>query len=153
MKHYPIPSHRLHEIVRATKCLQAGEAVAFLNKGSKGKKLDVRLDLVDGEFVGLRLFVHCGDHEKIKSYESGLCVAGPRVRGIGYSPVKVMRKYKAFIPKGWHENVIDPNLPDTDDDANRHIALPGFDPTDLQDFTRKSAKRWHIDLEYGEDLL
>lgn len=153
MKPYHIPSHRLHEIVRAPKCVQSNKKLDFQTRGTKGKKLDARLDLKDGPFVDLRFFVHCGDHEVPTTYESGLCVDGPRVRGIGYSPVPRRRKYKEYIPKGWHENVIEPNLPDTDDNANRHIPLPDFYPTDLQDFTRLSAARWQIDLDYGEGLL
>ena len=70
MKNYPIPSHRLHEIVKAAKCPQVGESLEFHNRGGKGKKLDVRLDLVDGEFVGLRLFVHCGNGPKSPSEKS-----------------------------------------------------------------------------------
>lgn len=153
MKPYQIPSHRLQEIVLAPKCVQLGQSLDFQKKGSKGNKLDTRLELKDGPFVDLRFFVHCGNNEQPTTYESGLCVAGPRVRGIGYSPVRRMRKYREYIPKGWHENVIDPNLPDGDDDANRHFPLPDFHPTDLKDFTKKSATRWHIDLDYGEDLL
>lgn len=89
MKPYHIPSHRLHEIVQAPKCLPSGESTGFETKGSRGLKLDARLDLIDGDFVGLRLFVHAGDREIVTTYESGLCVAGPRVRGIGYSPLRV----------------------------------------------------------------
>ncbi len=153
MKPYPIPTHRLHEIVRAPKCVQSGLSLDYQQRGTKGKKLDARLELKDDVFVDMRFFVHCGDHECPTTYESGLCVGGPRVRGIGYSPVRRMRKYKEYIPKGWHENVIDPNLPDTDDNANRHIPLPHFSPTDLQDFTRQSADKWQIDLDYAESLL
>jgi len=153
MKAYPIPSHRLREIIGAAKCLQEGQEAEFRNYGSKGKKLDARLDLADGGFLDLRLFVHCDDPEVVNRFESGLCVAGPRVRGIGYSPVAVQRKYKEYIPKGWHENVIDPNLPIQDDNHNRHVALPDFAPTDLQDFTRKSAQRWNINLDFEEELL
>ena len=53
MRPYRIPSHRLHEIVQATKCLQPGESTEFETKGTRGLKLDAQLDLCDGEFVGL----------------------------------------------------------------------------------------------------
>lgn len=153
MKPYAIPSHRLHEIVKSAKCPQEGENLEFRNRGQKGKAMDVRLDLVDGPYLDLRLFVHCGDAGLVTTCESGLCVAGPRIRGIGYSPVRRMKKYKEHIPKGWHENVIDPNLPDTDENANRHIPMPDFRPTDLQDFTRKSALKWQIELDFEPGLL
>lgn len=153
MKTFPIPSHRLHEIVQSPKCLQIGESAEFETKGTRGLRLDARLDLIDGKFVGLRLFVHAGDREIVTTYEAGLCVAGPRVRGIGYSPLRVLKRYKEHIPEGWHENVIDPNLPDTDLNHNRHVALPDFTPVDVQDFTRRSATRWHIDLEFAEELV
>ena len=40
MKTYPIPSHRLHEIVQAAKCLQPGESTEFETKGTRGLKLE-----------------------------------------------------------------------------------------------------------------
>ena len=153
MKTYPVPSHRLHEIVRAPKCVQDGQATAFRHYGSKGRKFDSRLDLTNGSFMDLRFFVHSPAPEVVTTFESGLCIAGPRVRGIGYSAVRRLRKYKERIPQGWHENIIDPNLSPGDDNHNRHEALPDFSPTDLQDFTQKSATRWNIRLDFGEGLL
>ncbi|MFQ3670567.1 MAG: hypothetical protein SNJ84_03825 [Verrucomicrobiia bacterium] len=153
MKFYPIPSHRLQEIVKAPKCLQEGQSTEFRHYGSKGHKLDARLALMDGHHEDMRLFVHTSDPHLVTRFESGFCIAGPRVRGIGYSPVRVMRKYKEYIPKGWHENVIDPNLPGKDEDHNRHIPLPDFSPTDLRDFTKKSADRWNIQLDFDQELL
>lgn len=153
MKPYPIPSHRLHEIVKAPKCLQEGQSAEFRHHGSEGHRLDARLALLDGHYEDMRLFVHTSDPNIVTRFESGFCVAGFRVRGIGYSPVLRMRKYKEYIPKGWHENVIDPNLPIEDDNHNRHVALPDFAPTDLWDFRKKSADRWNIQLDFDQELL
>lgn len=151
MKPYPHPSHRLNELVNAEKCPQEGSSLDFGPRGSKGKSLDLRLDLLDGPFVDLRFFVHTHNPADVTSYESGLCIDGPRIRGIGYSPIQRLKKYKVYIPKGWHENVCNPNL--SGDDANRHDPLPDFQVTDLRDFTRKSADRWKIRLDYGEELV
>jgi hypothetical protein len=78
---------------------------------------------------------------------------GERIRGIDYSKIRRHRRYKEHIPKGWHENVIDPNLPTDHDDRNRHLALMHFEPTDLKDFLHRVAKQWHIELEVEGLLL
>lgn len=80
-------------------------------------------------------------------------LADQRVRGIGYPATRQARFYKERIPKGWHENVIDPNLPRRDDDRNRHEALADIEPADLGAFLRKVCKRWNIELPSGEAFL
>jgi hypothetical protein len=151
MKPYPFSNLRIAEIVRTGKCLEEGEVLEFTKHGASGLGLDVNAALKDGQYLAMRFVVHCSDAARPHSYESGFLLAGPRVRGIGYSPIERKKKYKVHIPKGWHENILDPNL--VGDDANRHEALPDFSPTDLKDFTKKSAARWNIDLEFHEGLL
>lgn len=151
MKAYPFPAARVFEILKTPKCLEESEDLEFAKHGGSGLGLDVKAALKDGQYLDIRFVVHCSEPARPHTYESGFLLAGPRVRGIGYSPIERKKKYKVHIPKGWHENVIDPNL--SGDDANRHEALPDFSPTDLRDFTEKSAARWNIDLEFHEELL
>ncbi len=151
MKTYPFSPVRIEEIIKAGKCLDEGEDLEFSKHGGSGLGLDLRPALKDGQYLDMRFVVNCSDPARTDTYESAFLLAGPRVRGIGYSPIERKKKYKVHIPKGWHENVIDPNI--SGDDGNRHVALPDFFPSDLRGFTRKSAERWRIDLEFHGDLL
>jgi hypothetical protein len=72
---------------------------------------------------------------------------------VRYSPIVRKRFYKAHIPRGWHENYIDPNLPTADANRNRHLPLASFHPSDLQHFLHLIANQWHIDLEFERELL
>jgi hypothetical protein len=150
---FRFPSHRLQEIVRAEKVIRSGQRTVFEAEGSKGKKLSVDLDLMDGPLMNLKLIIHCFDATNPQSYRAALVLEGERIRGVDYSAVARKKFFKEFIPKGWHENVIDPNLSTNDDNRNRHVALEKFAPTDLQHFLRLVAERWNIELEAAEVLL
>ena len=73
---------------------------------------------------------------------------------MGWHATGEKRHYgKQVIPKGWHQNVIDPNLPLDSADFNRHLPLPNFDPAELTAFFIATARLWHIDLTFAEGLL
>lgn len=144
---------QIAEIVKAAKVLREGRSLVFRGYGEKSKSLDVDLDLKDGALLDLRLRISGGRFDDPTTYEAALILADQRVRGIGYSATRRMRFYKERIPKGWHENVIDPNLPTRDDHYNRHEPLTGFEPTDLDDFLRKVCQRWNIELPIKNVLL
>jgi hypothetical protein len=115
--------------------------------------LDVDLDLKVGALMDLRLRICAGRFDDPTTYEAALILADQRVRGIGYSATRKARFYKQRIPKGWHENAIDPNLPTRDEERNRHKPVTDIEPTDLEDFLRKVCKRWNIELPSGDALL
>jgi hypothetical protein len=146
-------SPRIHEIVTAAKCPREGQRIDFEKHGEKGATLTMDVELKDGPLLSLKLYVSCYDVAHPESYRAALALDGERVRGVDYSPIARKKRYKEHIPKGWHENVIDPNLPTADDDRNRHLKLPDFSPTDLKDFLRSVAERWHIELEFEDKLL
>ena len=146
-------SSQIAEIVKAAKVVREGQSLAFRSHGEKSKALDVDLNLKEGTLVDLRLRVTAGRFDEPMTYEAALILADQRVRGIGYSATRLMRFYKERIPKGWHENVIDPNLPTRDDDRNRHESVTDIEPTDLEDFLRKVCKRWNIELPSEKVLL
>jgi hypothetical protein len=75
------------------------------------------------------------------------------VRGIDYVPVGQRRFYKERIPPGWHQNVIDPNLPTDHDNYNRHLLLADFTPTDFKDFICLTAELWNIELALEGTML
>jgi len=151
---YRFPPFRIHEIVRDEKCLTEGEVLIPPGKNSLPSSFGVNLDLVDGPFCDLRFLgkaVHLNDPS---TYHTNLLLEQQRVRGIGYNPIG-RQKFRSnmSIPKGWHENVCDPNAATDHPDRNRHVLLNGFEPTDYSDFIRKSAQKWNIDLGWEEGLI
>jgi ABC-type branched-subunit amino acid transport system permease subunit len=84
-------------------------------------------------------------------YTAALVLEGQRIRGIDYSHIERKRFYKKYIQKGWHENIIDPNLRPPDD--NRHPPLDNFQPTDLTHFRQLVAQKWNIVLPTGDLLI
>jgi hypothetical protein len=148
------PSHRITEIVASPKCVTGDGKVTPVKKGAHGAGFDVTLDLVDGPFVDLRYIGKAGRLDKIESYDASLLLDQRRVRGIGYSPVARQNfRAKRRVPAGWHQNYCDPNVATDDPNWNRHDPLPGFAPTDFEDFTRLSAKLWVVDLGWEGGLL
>ena len=157
---FPYTPHQIHEIVKAAKVLRRpevltpGEPIPFEKYGDQGKRIDLPLDLVDGPaLVDLRFHVRAPVFDNPETFEAALILAGERVRGIGWHATGLKRFYKQAIPKGWHQNVIDPNLPPGHPDQNRHLALDAFNPTDLADIFTKAATLWHIDLQFEKGLL
>ena len=153
-------SIQIGEIVRAEKVLRRPEALVevetlpFTSCGTKGKRLDLILDFADGPPVDLRFHVRAGIFDNPETFEAALILSQERVRGVGWHATGKKRHYgKQVIPKGWHQNVIDPNLPLDSADFNRHLPLPNFDPADLNAFFIATARLWHIDLTFAEGLL
>lgn len=149
---WPYSSATVHELVQAPKCFAPGQSTAFANVGEHGKELSAMLELVDGGLYHLKLIVSAGRADLPESYEASFLLNNRRVRGLGFSKIERKRKYKTHIPKGWHENIIDWNLPASDDNHNRHPSIPDFAVTHLQDFLKKACLRWKIEIEYSDDL-
>jgi hypothetical protein len=66
---------------------------------------------------------------------------------VDYSEVQKKRFYKEVIPKGWHQNIINPNTGD-----NLHEPLDLGTVTHFADFSNKIAKLWNIEYQ-AEGLL
>lgn len=151
---FRFPTHRLLELIGAEKCPVAGGDVGWKQRGEMGRELRVALDLIDGPFVGFVLHVTCGSISRVTTCRAALILEGERVRGVDYSDITRKKHYQDFIVKGWHENVIDPNLPMKDwKNRNRHEPLPGFAPADLDSFLREICRMWHIRLAFGDSLI
>jgi hypothetical protein len=146
------------EIVKARKVprledfLAPGEPIPFQVYGEKGRRIDVLLDLVNGPLVDLRFHVRGPILDNPETYEASLVLSGRRIRGIGWNPTARSRFYRQMIPKGWHENMIDPNRDVSSTDYNRHLPLVDFEVTDLTDFFMKASKHWNIELRLQEEL-
>ena len=151
---YRYPVHRIAEIVDATKCVTGNEAVRPEKRGAHGARFDVALDLIDGGYCDLRYLGKAGRLDDTTSYDTSFLLDQTRVRGIGFSAVSRWNfRAKLRLQAGWHQNVCDPNVATDHPNWNRHEPLPGFDPTDFEDFTRRTAGLWKIDLGWEGSLL
>ena len=144
-------SHQLQDIVRTEKVVREGQSLTFKNYREHGKHLELELDLKDGPLVNLRLTITAGRYDEPETYRAVLLLDEQRIRGVDHSDIEVKRFYKTVVPKGWHQNVIDPNLPTRE--INRHVPLSDFEVGDLADFLVKVAKLWHIEMAFDEVLL
>ncbi len=144
-------SHQLQDIVRSAKMVREGQSLAFKNYKEHGKHLELELDLKDGPLVNLRLTINAGRYDEPETYRAALLLDEQRIRGVDHTDIPVKRFYKTVIPKGWHQNIIDPNLPTRD--INCHDPLTYFEVSDLNDFLVKVAKLWQIEIAIDEVLL
>jgi hypothetical protein len=149
---FKYPSFRITEIAKAPKVVRA-EKLVFESRGERGRSLKENLDLINGEILDLRLIVQCGRFDMPTTYSAALILSDSRIRGIDYSTVSLRRFGKIRVPRGWHENIVDPNLDSRHDDANRHEPMPNFNATDLDNFLSLTAKHWNINLPDKEELL
>lgn len=149
-------SDQIRDIVAAEKCLRNPGAVPpdqplpFKHYGQNSRLLMLNIDLVDGPLLNLRFIVKAGVLQDTSTFDAALLLDDQRIRGIGYALVETKRWYKIRIPKGWHQNIINP---DRTGDANQHEALPDFDPTDLNEFFHLSAQKWNIKIPRGGQLF
>ncbi len=139
----------IYEIVRAPKKCNP-EIPPFYNYGNNGKGLECSLELVEGGLYPLKLVIYGCIYDEPKTYKASLILESRRIRGIDFEAASRSYIYKIHIPAGWHENIIDPNLPDRD--GNRHEPLD-IDPQDLMDFQKIIARRWNIMGLYEEEEL
>lgn len=147
------PPHRIQEILAAPKCLRDPSELRYSATGLLPANFKVDLDFVDAAPMDLRFCGSAGDRSRPETYRAAFLVDAERVRSIDYSPIqrRNMRR-KLNIPKGWHENVVDPTRSTVDPAYNRHVPLEGFDPGDFVSFTRRAADRWRIDLDWETEL-
>jgi hypothetical protein len=145
---------RIHEIVKAPKALVAGQSVEPKRHGSHGLSFEAFVELAEGSFLDIRYKGVAGVSHDPTSYDASLRLDQQRVRGSGHCAVGRQNfRAKQRIPAGWHQNIVDPNLPTNAAAHNRHEALPDFAPTDFSDFTRRVAGIWNIDLGWEGGLL
>lgn len=145
---YAYKPHQIDELLRLAKCLPPGDTLELekMSQGA-GRHFETRPQLVDGPFVDMRYLGKAPELDNPETYDASFLLANQRVRGVGFDAVGRRNfRFKKRIPKGWHLNVCDPNLPTNDDAQNAHQPLPGFQTTDFRDFINQTAKLWNIDL-------
>jgi hypothetical protein len=143
---------KIREIVKARKRF-SGPGLSFQKIGEHGRKAVAILELVDGPLVNLRLYITSPILTKPETYTAALVLDDERIRGVDFSEIQRRRLYKETKPKGWHENIINPNQPTHHKDRNRHESLRNFEATDLQDFVQKIGKLWQIEMAKEKVLL
>jgi hypothetical protein len=161
MLNYPYTTNQIREIVSGGKALRRpellvkGKPLPFQSHGTRGRKIDLDLELTKGStLLDLRFHVRASIVDSPETFEAALILAHQRVRGIGWHATGKKRFYgRQIIPKGWHQNVIDPNLEPNGTDRNRHVPIKDFEPSDLAAFFMEAAKLWHINLPIEETLL
>lgn len=151
---YRYPSHRIQEIVQAPKSIQVGHTLSIERKANHGSKFDAPVELLDGPFCDMRFLGKANRNDDPTTYDASFLLDQQRIRGIGHNAV-ARRNFRAKrrIPKGWHQNICDPNAETSDPAWNRHDPLPDFSPNGFGDFVRKAANLWNIDLDWEAELL
>lgn len=146
---YTYKPHQIHEILQLEKCLSAGDTLELesMSKGGIGRRFETRPELLNGPFIDIRYLGKAPELDNSETYDASFLLANQRVRGVGYCSIgRHNFRFKTRIPKGWHQNVCDPNLPTNDPKQNIHQPLPNFSTTDFRDFINQTAKMWNIDL-------
>lgn len=141
--------HRILEILAQDKCLPEPDTLDLqkMGKSGKGRHFETRPVLKDGPFIDMRYLGKAPVLDNTASYDASFLIDNQRVRGVGYEPVaRNNLRFKKRIPKGWHLNVCDPNLPTNDAKQNIHEPLPDFSTTDFRDFINQTAALWKIEL-------
>ncbi|OAM90731.1 hypothetical protein OH491_03160 [Termitidicoccus mucosus] len=151
---YRHPEHRIHEIVQSPKCLNDGQTFTIKSTGEHSAHFTVDLALLDGPFLDIRYTGRAGRTNIPSSYDASLLLEQQRVRGVGYCAVERQNfRAKLRIPKGWHQNICDPNVATNHPAWNRHEPLADFAPTDFSHFIQLTSNLWNIDLNREEELL
>ncbi|HEX3857282.1 MAG TPA: hypothetical protein VHY30_08310 [Verrucomicrobiae bacterium] len=113
-----------------------------------GKEARVTLELENSRAVIIEWVLKASQVNVVTSYHASLLIDSQRIRGVDYCPIERKKFFKTHIPKGWHENVLDPNTGE-----DRHEPLDIGTISDFEDFCGKVAKRWNIDYQKGETLF
>jgi hypothetical protein len=152
MSSFRYSSPILHGFVQERKTIPLGKFVlrdikSFEQK-NVGKEARVTLELENSRAVIIEWVLKASQVNVVTSYHASLLIDSQRIRGVDYCPIERKKFFKTHIPKGWHENVLDPNTGE-----DRHEPLDIGTISDFEDFCGKVAKRWNIDYQKGETLF
>lgn len=139
--------------VDAEKHPRDGRDLEIKNSRDRGRHLDALLERADAKRDRIRLIVHAAQLDDPHKFAASLLLDDTRVRGIDYHAVARKRFYKERIPKGWHEDIIDPNLVPGEKGQHERHAMPNFAPIDFVDFRRKVCEHWNVVLPYELETM
>jgi len=147
-------SSQIGEIVAAAKyCGVVPVRFDRYGESGSGRKFETFLGMRDGSIIALKLKVSAGVVSDPTTFSAALVLDGERIRGVDYSHIERRRYFRLVIPRGWHQNLIDPGLPTGKAERNRHESIPDCKVTDLQGFLRFIGSLWNIDFGIEETLL
>ena len=136
----------LHGFVQERKKIPLGKFILkdikSIEQKNVGKEARVPLELENNRAVIIEWVLKACQINIVTSYHASLLIDSQRIRGIDYCALERKKFFKVQIPKGWHENVFDPNTGD-----DRHESLEIGTINDFEDFCGKVAKRWNIDYQ------
>ncbi|MBX3178539.1 MAG: hypothetical protein KF886_14350 [Candidatus Hydrogenedentes bacterium] len=153
MVRFPYSGEQIRAMVATEKHPRDWETLAFKKSGERSRRCESLLVRADGKYDRIRLIVCAGRVDDPHSFKASLLLEDTRVRGIDYHAVARRRYYKEVIPKGWHEDIEDPNRSPGEKGHHDPVALPDFEPLDLLDFLRKVCKHWNIELPLESEML
>lgn len=116
--------------------------IKSIEQKNVGKEARIPLEIENNRVVMIEWVLKASQINIVTSYHASLLIDYQRIRGVDYFPIERTKLFKIHIPKGWHENVFDPNTGD-----DRHDALDLGTINDFQDFCEKVAKWWNIDYQ------
>lgn len=142
----------LHGFVQERKRIRPGKFVLrdikSIEQKNVGKDARITLELENNRAVIVEWVLKAPHINIVTSYHAALLIDSQRIRGIDYQDIERKKYFKIVIPKGWHENVFDPNTGE-----DRHEPLNIGEINDFEDFCKKVAKRWNIDYQTEVTLL
>ncbi len=146
--------YRSFEIAEIMKKPKRCHKPPVVTRNGDGLRCECVVYLIDPELIMIMcVCMTAGRKDVPTSYKAVFLLDNERVRGVDYNPMARKRWYRETIPAGWHENVVDPNLPGDDRNQNRHNALLDFQVTDFDDFVHKVCALWYIDTGMERRLL
>ncbi|MCH8473640.1 MAG: hypothetical protein LAT55_00245 [Opitutales bacterium] len=156
MSRFPYNAFQIEEIVQVEKHPRDWEPIEF-EKGQRGNQsrlADVQLLREDARTDRLRLIIRAGRVNQPETFAAALLLENTKIRGIDFHPMERRKWYgKVAIPAGWHQDVIDPNLDQSDLNYQRRLPVEDFEPYDLVDFLKRVSTIWNITLPNQSDYL
>lgn len=148
MADFPYSSAVIHDWVQTPKIALAAKLV-WKSRGANGLETRVVLQTKSsGTPAFMEWIVRAGLTNDYTTYSAAFLVDHMKVRGIDYHPIPRSYFYRQIVPVGWHEDILDPVAQST---RREPLALEAV--TDLQDFSRKVAMLWNIQLPEPPFLL
>lgn len=118
-------------------------------KGESSKIVRVSLFSDEVTLAKMELIISANDFKNPETYRASFLLNEVRVRGVDFQNKAVRKGYKEVIPKGWHQNINNPNAPK----ENKHAPVDMADIKGLSDFARKACQLWNIEYKEPENEL
>lgn len=133
-------------LVNAVKYPRTAGDLEIKESRDRSRRLDALLERSDAKEDRIRLILRAGRIDDPHSFAAALLLEETRIRGIDHHAVARSHFYKETIPKGWHEDIIDPNREIGEKGQHERKAMRDFGPVDFVDFRRLVCVHWNVVL-------